>query len=309
MNMTEENEIIADKIVQLNKEYKSKLVSQDFQILRPYMRSMETIAILETIKPSSQPFALLLVLGSLGVFKSDSLFGFIGPSIEKILDSVSETIKALYPQKSIGQHKLLMDGVTLTITLSIALAGIGENYSFAHSLFEEDVQQEIDAFALELLTHIGVYSSTVFYTYEALVENAGYPNIIVDFFTVLTIFAAIASSSQKEILWVGLSDRLKIHLEKIDIGLQKLVAEKRIEFDTCNRMIVIIKQALLTIESNDSERIVDIVEKVLTLCGTTNTDFETDVQDIKLHAIKILGLLKQGGEEDLNMVTGLWQTG
>lgn len=302
----EQANLVADKICQLNQEYNSRLVSNELQILRPYLQSLEHLALLRTINKESQPFALALTLSSIGIFKSDSELGVIGPSIERLITVLSQRINALQPDLPLGNKKILLDGSLLLIAGMMSLAAIGSNERTAHSLYDEDAQTEISTFSLELLFEMGVYSNIPEYVFQTLAEVAQYTkaNEIASGLTLAALLLSIGALSRKngpkaETLIDNSKPKIIEYLNKIESIIP----------NNASALLITLKQIRFSIESKDNSKLIEAIEKLPVIGGVTFEELEDDIQEICKQTKIILGLLRQRGDENLNTVTGIWHTG
>jgi hypothetical protein len=306
----EQANLVADKISQLNKEYNSRLVSNEMQILRPYLQSMENLALLRTIHKESQPFALALTLSSIGILKSDSELGIIGPSLEKVMIALSEGINALQPDLPVGNKKILKDGSLIVIAGIMTLAAIGSNEGTTHSLYDEEAQSEINRFSLELLFEMGLYSNIPEHLFQTLAEVAHYTkaNEIASGLTLAALLLSIGTLGKKngpktEILIENSKPKIIECLNKIESIIPNTASE------VLSTLLISLKQIRFSIESNDNSKLMDTITKLPEICGVKFGQLEEDIQEICKQTKIILGLLGQRIDEDLNTVTGMWQMG
>lgn len=307
--------MVADKIVSLNKEYNSRLVSKDLQILRPYLQAMETMAVLRTVNKESQPFALALVLGSIGIFKSSSEIGLIGPGLEAIVRYMSKGLEIIDPNHPVGDKKLMVDGATFILGAMMTLAAWGATEGTAISLYDEDAQKEINSFSLELLLLMGLESSLPEYIIDTVTEAANYTgskqrdiaNATALITTLLTIWTISTEKGPKlENVVENAKPRIARYIKQLESSIERYYEQSK---DPSNALLIWIKQARFAIDSGDTDKLIGTINDALKICGTTPEQLQEDIQDICIQTKTILGLLRHGGDEDLNTVTGIWQTG
>lgn len=316
--ITEQGQSVAEKIVLLNKEYQSRLVSKDLQILQPYLQAMETLAILKTTEIKTQPFALALAFSSIGAYKSASPLGVIGPALERILFCLDATIKRLVPKQSIGQKKLLIDAAQLVICIMMVAAAIGTSEGLANNLYEEETQREIDAFGLELMLQTAIFSNAPYHVFHTIAEISHVPedraNQIAEIMTFVALLLTLwtlcrEKGPERTTMILSLGVKITKYATKVEKIIELYLKEELVKFDECRELIVIMKQIQHGIEIADPQKVIDGIENVLKLCNVTPDLLEADIRELCLQTKTILGLLKQGGEEDLNTVTGIWQAG
>lgn len=314
--MTVEINFVADKIVQLNKEYNSRLKSPDLQLLRPYIQMMESLSVLNTIDKKAQPFALSLVISSIGIFKSDSELGMVGPALEKVIDKLVSAINATQTNQNIGNQKLFKDGTLLILGGIMALASISANEGMAHALYDEESQKEINTFGLELLIHIGIYSHAIDYIFETLAEVCAYKRVeeITTLLTLVSLLLAIWAVSrekglQLESLIQSLRPKISDYLLKVEKATTELLAKGQIDFDKARGLTVILKQANFAMEGQDPKKLIEAIQAALNICEVEPDALSRDIQDICSQIKTISSLLKDDEGEELNLKTGFWQAG
>lgn len=313
----EEINTVADKVTQLNKEYNSRLIGSDLQLLRPYLQVMESLTVLKTIDKKSQPFALSLVISTLGIFKSQSELGIVGPALEKVVLQLADLVNATQKEQSIGNKKLFKDGMLLTIAAMIAIATIGANEGLiANGLYDEGTQKEANAFGLELLIHIAIDTNAVYYIFETLAEVCNYKKqkeiaSVLSLTTFLLTIWAVSRNKGPELtaLLQSLRPKIKDFVIRAEKITSDLTTNGQINFDETRQLIVILNQATSALESDDVQKFTTTLDMALNICEVEPEELRRDIDDICSQIKNLTSLLKNNGDEELNLQTSYWQAG
>lgn len=319
MNTLDEHSLlVSEKIAQLNSEYNQRLISEELQILRPYLKGMQTFSSLQTVQKQSQPFAFSLIISSIGIYKSTSPFGVIGPALERLCDAIVDVGNALYKKQSLGNRKLLKDGFTLITTGIVIFAAIGAAEGIADSSYDEEARKEIDSFGLELLTLIGIFSETPYLLYETLTELCRFPEeiqeLVTNILTTIGIILAIWTVSQKkgpdlDMLIRGAKPHLLKYLSKIEIGVENMVTHQTLTNDNTREVVIVIKQVKNSLETDNFERFIESIDSALRIINLSAKTMEEELINMCIEAKDLVTLMQQKDDAALNSLTGIWQAG
>ncbi|MBA3816318.1 MAG: hypothetical protein H0X29_07335 [Parachlamydiaceae bacterium] len=98
----------ADKLSNLHRTMKRKSIGSQLQILKHLLKAMEISTTAMSLKQKgSAPLFLGLSVATIGIFKSESALGIIGPALEKIIRALGEGMKVIMPNVSMGGQQFL----------------------------------------------------------------------------------------------------------------------------------------------------------------------------------------------------------
>jgi len=244
---------LAWRLTKLRKELSSTSGGENFQLLDPLLRSAALTSISATLPRGVSSLILGIVIATVGIKKSESPQGIVGPHLEKMVEALAKGLQSaeLWQPKADLGAALTIEKLSLIAFLGALILGRWVGVSKGNTLLESN--NEVARITGDLLLLMLASTPYVKIAFAAMVKAAGADakteDLVSEILTfVFVYFTAVASTTGKNQNPEELIENLHAFLRRSLTKIGGFLSESRWE---ASYLPVAFEQARLALENDN----------------------------------------------------------
>lgn len=282
--------------VRLQEVFGRVAIGDELQMMEPLLEAMTLLSASKTLKSGSSSLFLTQVFATIGIDSEQSAVGFIGPSINRLIDSIADALlfEALFsPKATVGNAMLLKRIVKGVVIFSI---GAGKVLGLKNKMEDSETANIYNRMILLLLASSNVLKKT----FEELILACGGDEktvkICADVLTLVTLLiigvTSIKSNSKDfSALTEVLNSYFGKSLEKIDELISSGVAEHKIDSQKAAGIHAAIVQAKLSLENGNGEDFAQAIQVALEAVGISKIELDQDISEVEKVVLNVYTII------------------
>lgn len=272
--------------VRLAEVFRRIAIGDELQMTKPLLEAMTLLSASKTLKSGSSSLFLTQVFATVGIDRESSAIGFIGPSVNRVVDSLTEGLlsEALFtPKATLANAMLLKKIVKGVVIFSI---GAGKVLALKNKTENNETAQIYNRMVLLLVASSKILKTTF---EELILACGGDEKSIINCADVLSLvtllmmgITAIQGNSKDFSLLIEILNRnFRASLEKVDELISNGIAEHKIDSRTVAGIHAAISQAKLSLQNGSSDDFMQAIQLAIEATGVTKVDLDQDVLEIE----------------------------
>lgn len=307
-------ETLAKASALLNRTYHHKAQGTRLELLSPLIKNLALVTTAQTIEKGNAPLFLGMNFGLLGIYASQSSAGFVGKSIQKVIESLTEGLLSNIiwdPSPSEG-HKILFSNLVAMSLVSAAIAGsllVGkESYNA-----DEKTEHTRNLTAELALLFIGE-SDVLTSTYKCLVEACGAneksKNQIAEILSLCTLLIMVLAVARKgkqniERILETIKPAVVKNLTKVEQILNDALTARSITGGHGSALLVAVQQCRLAFEKEDASGVLEAIKGSLETIQESLENVNEDLKELQTIADLFYMTMTSGLDDKTNIDTGI----
>jgi len=307
-------ETLAKASALLNRTYHNKSRGENLQLLSPVIKSLAMVMTARTMEEGNAPLFLGISQGLLGIYASESITGFVGKTLQKVIQSLTEgLLSPIVWEPAPGEsNKLLfrnMIAMALIVSaiLGSVLAGKENNNASEKS---EQTRNLISQMALLFIGESNVLTAT----YKCFLQACGASEKskepiaeILSLCSLLLMVLAVARKGKQDIgkILETIKPAVVRNLTKVEQVLNDALTAHTVTGGHGSALLVAVQQCKLAFEKEDASGVVEAIKGALEVIEESLDELNKDLKEIQNVADLFYTTFTTGLDDKTNIDTGI----